>query len=96
MKGLSRRVNVFELRAIMEGPVAICASESEIEMCRRWAEIYDVCAREDWHEAEGKLQQYVDAYPEDPVARYYLDRCMQHLTQEAGSEPAQMRVAISD
>jgi adenylate cyclase len=96
VKGLSRRVNVFELCAAMEGPVAIRATERQIEMCRRWSEIYDLCAKEDWEAAAGMLRDYVDAYPEDPVARRYMDRSKRFFDQASDSEPAQMRVAISD
>lgn len=96
VKGLSRRVDVFELCAAMEGPMAIRATEPQIEMCRRWSEIYDLCAKDEWQLAEGLLHAYVSEFPEDPVARRYLDRCNRHLERAAGAEPAPIRVAISD
>jgi len=96
VKGLSRRIDVFELCAAMDGPMPIRASERQIEMCRRWSAIYEVCANEDWQTAEGMLSDYVGDFPEDPVARRYLDRCARHLDRTAGSDSAQVRVAISD
>ncbi len=95
VKGLSKRINVFELCAAMEGPVSIRATEQQIEMCRRWATIYDLCADEDWVAAEKQVQEFVDDFPEDPLARRYLERCLRHLDR-SGSEPPPVRVAISE
>lgn len=96
VKGLSQRVTVFELCAAMEGPASIRASERQIELCRRWATIYDICAHEDWESAETLLREFVIDFPEDSVARRYLDRCLRHLERTGATETSPVRVAISD
>jgi len=96
VKGLSKRVNVFELCAAIEGPASIRATEQQIELCRRWATIYDLCANEDWEPAEEKLQEFVSDFPEDPVARRYLERCLRHLDRSGTNESPPVRVAISE
>jgi adenylate cyclase len=96
VKGLSRRVIVYELCAALEGQSSIRATDRQVEMCRRWAAIYAVCADADWMTAEEMLQEFVSDFPDDPVARHYLDRCKRHLDREAAEEGPPARVAIRE
>jgi hypothetical protein len=96
VKGLSKRVNVYELCAALDGPSSIKASERQIEMCRRWAPIYTICAEGDWAAAESQLRDFVADFPEDPVARHYLDRCERHLDRDFTPDGAATQVAFRD
>ena len=96
VKGLSRRVDVYELCAAMEGPVSIRATERQIELCRRWSVIYEYCAADDWQNADGLLREFVTDFPEDPVARLYLDRRNGEFEPESETDQAPIRIAIRD
>jgi adenylate cyclase len=96
VKGLSQRIDVFELCAAMEGPMSIRATERQIELCQRWSPIYDLCANEDWENAEKIVQEFVADFPEDPVARRYLERCLRHFERHGTGEAPPVRVAIND
>jgi len=96
VKGLSQRVDVFELCAALEGPMEIRATERQIELCQRWSPIYELCADEDWENAEKLVQEFVTDFPEDPVARRYLERCLRHLERHGAGDLPPVRVAISD
>ena len=96
VKGLSVRIDVYELCAALEGPSTIKATEQQIEMCRRWATLYAICADGEWTEAEGILQEFIADFPDDPVAQHYLDRCRRHLDRDLAMELPPARVAIRD
>ncbi|MEM9682636.1 MAG: adenylate/guanylate cyclase domain-containing protein, partial [Pseudomonadota bacterium] len=96
VKGLSRRVDVYELCAAMEGPVSIRATERQIELCRRWSVIYEYCAADDWQNADGLLREFVTDFPEDPVARLYLDRRDGEFEPESETDQTPIRIAIRD
>jgi hypothetical protein len=93
---LSKRVTVYELCAAFEGPATIRASERQVEMCRRWASLYAICAEGDWATAQGLLREFVTDFPEDPVARHYLDRCQRHLDRDFAADKPATRVAFRD
>jgi adenylate cyclase len=96
VKGLSKRVIVYELCAALEGQSSIRATDRQAEMCRRWAAIYTICADADWMTAEGMLREFLADFPDDPVARHYLDRCTRHLDREVAAEGPPARVAIRE
>ena len=96
VKGLSQRINVYELCAALEGASTIKATEEQIKMCRRWAPVYATCAAGDWSEAKGQLQAFLADFPDDPVAQYYLERCRRHLERDVADELPPTRVAIRD
>ena len=96
VKGLSQRVVVYELCAANRGPVSIQATDRQIELCRRWSTIYEFCADEDWQAAEKLLRDFVTDFPEDPVARTYLERSTRHFDRTGAQEQPPVRVAISD
>lgn len=96
VKGLSKRVNVYELCAALDGPGAIKASERQIEMCRRWASIYAICAEGDWASAEVLLREFATDFPEDPVARHYLERCQRHLERDFSPDAPAAHAAIRE
>jgi len=96
VKGLSQRIDVYELCAALEGPSTIKATEQQIEMCHRWAALYAICAEDDWNEAEGRLREFVTDFPNDPVAQHYLDRCRCQLDRNLAAELPPARIAIRD
>ena len=96
VKGLSQRVDVYELCAAMDGPVSIRASERQIEQCRRWSAIYNYCANGDWQNADDLLREFVTDFPEDSVARLYLNRRTGDSEPESDTGPAPIRIAIRD
>ena len=96
VKGLTQRINVYELCAALEGPITIKADERQIEMCRRWASIYEICADGDWSGAEVLLRDFITDFPEDPVAQHYLDRCLRHLDRGLEADAVPARVTVRD
>jgi adenylate cyclase len=96
VKGLSKRVNVYELCAALDGPSAIKATALQIEMCRRWATIYAICAEGNWASAKNLLREFVTDFPDDPVALHYLDRCQRHLDRDFEPDRPTTRMAFPD
>ena len=96
VKGLSKRVDVYELCAALDGPDEIKATDRQIDMCGRWASIYAVCAAEDWRKSEELLREFIAAFPEDPVARHYLARCERRRDRGFGPDRAESRLVLGD
>ena len=90
VKGLSQRVNVYELCAALDGPDSIRATDAQREFCRRWTEIYEFYRQSDWHAAHAAIQEFISDYPEDRVALLYLERCERHLADSADHTETRM------
>jgi adenylate cyclase len=82
VKGISKRVATYELCAAYDGPSPILATEDQKSFCRRWNEIYDLFRASDWEATFAALQGFLTDYPDDQVAKIYLERCRRQIDKQ--------------
>lgn len=83
--GTSQIVPLFELLGARDGgPDA--AAETAISLCREWSEAIAIYRDRDWSKALELFRSFAAAYPADPVAPIYIERCTRLLANPPPSD----------
>jgi adenylate cyclase len=77
-KGFGEPVEINELRGELSS-----AYPSEVELCRRWEEVYRSIASDHTELASSNLSRFLLDYPDDPVAVCHAQRLKDKLSQQA-------------
>ena len=63
------------------------ATESQIDLCRRFEQALDALRTRQWSEASALLQAILDEHKDDGPSRYYLARCHQFANDGTDADP---------
>jgi len=78
-KGSSKPMIVYELLGTLDGHDEIAASAMDKKRCAEWREVYEMFRTQDWSRMLSQLQPYLRAYPDDPVAKVYMNIAQEKL-----------------
>jgi adenylate cyclase len=73
-KGAGTPLDIFELLGTVDGLDEFRATPEMVRLVANWNNVYEVYASQDWLGALDALETFACKYPEDLVARIYLDR----------------------
>jgi adenylate cyclase len=80
-KGVGEPLDVFELLGMVDGPEEFRVTPTMGKLVLDWNNAYEVYANQDWLPALDPLEAFAAEYPEDLVARIYIDRVIEFLLE---------------
>ena len=80
-KGAGMPLDIFELLGMIDGPEQFSVTPTMAKHVMDWSNVYKVYASQDWLRALDILKAFASEYPDDLVARIYIDRVMQFLSE---------------
>jgi len=73
-KGAGKPLDIFELLGMLEGPEEIAITQTMAKLVLEWNQVLEAYSAQDWHRALDVLKTFSADYPEDVVAKIYIDR----------------------
>ena len=80
-KGAGKPLDIFELLGMREGPEEIGISHAVTKFASEWDTVLGAYSGRDWPRAFDMFKAFAANYPEDPVARVYIDRVAEFLSK---------------
>jgi adenylate cyclase len=80
-KGAGIPLDIFELLGTVDGPEEFRITPTMAKLVLDWNSVYEVYASHDWLRALDTLEAFAAQYPNDLVARIYIDRVVEFLLE---------------
>ncbi|MEQ9448618.1 MAG: adenylate/guanylate cyclase domain-containing protein, partial [Rhodospirillaceae bacterium] len=80
-KGAGKPLEIYELLGLFEGPDELRVSPADAKLVVDWSHAYEVYAARDWFKALDAIESFLEQYPDDGVAKIYLDRILEFLIE---------------
>jgi adenylate cyclase len=80
-KGAGKPLDIFELLGMLEGPEDIRISQTMTRLTAEWDKVLAAYSGRDWPRALEALKAFAADYPEDLVAKIYIDRVGEFLSE---------------
>jgi adenylate cyclase len=85
-KGAGAPLDIFELLGMIDGPEEHRVTPTMAKLVLDWTKVYEVYASQDWLHALDTLEAFAGSYPDDLVARIYIDRVIEFLLEPPPKE----------
>jgi len=85
-KGAILPLEIYELLGAYDGPARLRVTPEQEKRVTDWNVAYAVYLRRDWLRALDAMEAFLTAYPDDGVAKIYLDRIVEFLVESPPSD----------
>lgn len=73
-KGVRMQVDLYELLGAIDGPEEFRVTAAATKLVNDWDDVYALYAERDWLRAIDAIEKFGEAYPDDKLAKIYLER----------------------
>ena len=80
-KGAGNVLDIFELVGMIDGVDEFGVTAKQRALIEHWNSFYGLYEARNWPRAQAALNAFTEAYPEDIVARVYLDRVVDFIRE---------------